>query len=303
VDTASVTLSWSCDDPDGDPLTYSLLLQNDLQNYLIDTIAGLTDTSYTIDSLHPDIFYNWKIDAEDEHGALTSGNWWFFVTEDVVVNFPDIALEIAVREYLELPVGDIHASDLHYIYEFDVSHHGIQLLDGMQYMYQLHSLRLENNLISGLAPLSQLSWLNGLYLDNNKVSELSPLSQLTDLEYLSSNNNQITDISSLSNMTGLESLYLFNNYLTDISPIAQLVFLHNLGLDSNYISDVSPLSDLILLHFVYLSSNQITDIESLANNLGLNYLDVIYLYDNPLDSMSINVYIPTLEARGVEVFY
>lgn len=48
---------------------------------------------------------------------------------------------------------------------------------------------------------------------------------------------------------------------------------------------------------------EITNIEPLVNNIGLGSGDYVYLYNNPLDSMSVNVYISALEARGVSVYY
>jgi len=50
-----------------------------------------------------------------------------------------------------------------------------------------------------------------------------------------------------------------------------------------------------------LGSNQISDIEPLVSNLGLAQGDAVQLDYNPLSCTSINVYIPELQARGVNV--
>jgi len=54
---------------------------------------------------------------------------------------------------------------------------------------------------------------------------------------------------------------------------------------------------------LHLNNNQITDIEPLVNNMGLSEGDIVDLQDTPLSTESINVYIPQLEARGVEVLW
>ena len=76
-----------------------------------------------------------------------------------------------------------------------------------------------------------------------------------------------------------------------------------LHLSDNHISDVSPLENLANLRHLYLSGNQISDIEPLVNNPGLSKGDRVDLTDNPLSTESIDVYIPQLEARGVEVLW
>ena len=50
-----------------------------------------------------------------------------------------------------------------------------------------------------------------------------------------------------------------------------------------------------------LKVNNISDISPLVENSGLSMGDTIDLRGNPLSTESVNVYIPQLEARGVEV--
>jgi len=49
--------------------------------------------------------------------------------------------------------------------------------------------------------------------------------------------------------------------------------------------------------------NSISDISPLVENSGLSEGDTVDLGDNPLSATSINVYIPQLEERGVDVRY
>ena len=113
------------------------------------------------------------------------------------------------------------------------------------------------------------------------MSDISPLANLTNLTWLGLDSNQISDISALAGMTALNWLFIENNQITDISALANLVS----------------------LTILRLTSNQISDISALVDNQGLGEGDVIELPNNPLSNDSINIYIPELEARGVDVYY
>ncbi len=173
-------------------------------------------------------------------------------------------------------------------------------LSGMNYLY---SLTLTDNQITDISPLSENTHLSRLYLGQNQISDLSPLSGLDTLYSLWINNNQISDLSPLSETQAIQNLYLHNNQITDISPLSNLVLLSYLELENNAVEDISALENLALLYLVNLAENMVTNIEPLVNNLGINYGDTIYLLNNPLDSVSINIYIPELQARGVTVNY
>ena len=79
----NVDLSWSCEDPDGDDLTYTV--------YFADTTPpvsmvadDLTSTSYDLGTLDYGETYYWQIIATDEYGVSTDGPIWQFT----VINAP-----------------------------------------------------------------------------------------------------------------------------------------------------------------------------------------------------------------------
>ena len=106
-----------------------------------------------------------------------------------------------------------------------------------------------------------------------------------------------------TDLEGLIELYAQQRGITDLSGLEHCTSLTHLQLGDNQISDISPIQNLTSLTYLYLSGNQISDIEPLVNNPGLSEGDTIDLRDNPLSVTSIDVYIPQLEARGVEVLY
>lgn len=134
--------------------------------------------------------------------------------------------------------------------------------------------------ITNLTGLEYCSNLTELHLFDNQVSALSPLSSLTNLTILNLDKNQVGDLSPLASLTSLTWLGFWNN---------------------REISDLSPLSDLTNLDYLQLGGNQISDISPLVQNIGLGSGDIVYLSDNPLSDDSLEVYIPQLEERGVEI--
>jgi internalin A len=167
----------------------------------------------------------------------------------------------------------------------------------------LTQLEVGYNQISNISPLTSLGNLMYLELDGNQISDISPLSGLTNLTELYLTQNQISDISPLASLISLVDLYLRENQISDVSPLASLANLTTLELMQNQISDISPLASLTELNYLDLAGNQISDIEPLVDNSGVESGDFVDLQGNPLDSTSIDTWIPALQARGVEVHW
>jgi hypothetical protein len=74
-----VTLSWTCTDPDGDPLIYDVRMALSGGSYT--TISsGQADTFLTVTGLEYGTAYDWNIAAEDNYGLRTLGPHWTFTT-------------------------------------------------------------------------------------------------------------------------------------------------------------------------------------------------------------------------------
>ncbi|MFO7774146.1 MAG: leucine-rich repeat domain-containing protein [Dehalococcoidia bacterium] len=247
------------------------------------------------------------------------------IVDEEPIYFPDPNLRAAIREAISKPTGDIYPSDLEGLTELDAAWKDIANLTGLEYCGSLTSLVLAKNQISDISALSNLTSLEVLSLEGNQINEISPLSNLTSLTFLALDSNPIDDISPLANLTTLEILVFYDNPIEDISPLVNLTNLTDLGLEygqisdisplvtltnlewlslvGNQIEDISPLTNLTNLTHLHLGDNEISDIEALVDNPGLAEGDRVYLYNNPLNSDSINIYIPQLEARGVDVYY
>ncbi|MCX6671859.1 MAG: Ig-like domain-containing protein, partial [Euryarchaeota archaeon] len=71
-------LSWTCSDPDGDPLTYDVYFGVSSSPPLI--ASNISATTYDPGTLSYETLYYWKIVAWDNHGLSTEGPLWHFTT-------------------------------------------------------------------------------------------------------------------------------------------------------------------------------------------------------------------------------
>ncbi len=165
----------------------------------------------------------------------------------------------------------------------------------------LSDLRLTNNNIVNISPLTACTALDILFLEGNNISTIPDLSGLSVLDHLTLSYNEISDISGLSLPASLESLTLAGNSITDISALSALTSLARIDLSSNLIVDISALEWTTSLTSLDLSNNLITNIKPLDDNVGIS--GEIYLNANPLDDVSVNTYIPSLEGKGITVIY
>ena len=164
----------------------------------------------------------------------------------------------------------------------------------------LTELRLNCCQIGDIAPLSNLTSLTSLHLNHViEIIDLIPLSFLTSLTDVYIEGSQIIKLTPLSNLTGLKHLCLRYCEIGDLSALSNLTALTHLYLDGNQITDLTPLSTVTGLEQIDLDFNQISDISPLVENSGLGSGDTFAVSYNPLSTMSVNVYVPQLQQRGV----
>ncbi len=212
------------------------------------------------------------------------------LAEDVV-EIGDAALRRCVEQALDKAAGEtITNSDMASLTYLGCYAGELSNLAGLEFGTSLTDLRIYADDISDLSPLAGLESLTNLELEFNSISDISPLSGLTSLNYLTIGPsrtkaerevNPIDDISALSNLTSLNVLLLF----------------------WTHVADVSPLRDLTALNNVYLVDNRICDIGPLAQNVGLVAPDLVSLDGNPLGAAAHDTHIPTLQGRGVSVYF
>jgi len=121
------------------------------------------------------------------------------ITDSTVITFADKNLEIAIREKIEYPTGDILKDDVDKITNLENTQgKHITNLSGIENLTDLTLLDLSNNEITNLEPLIELTSLTNLSLDNNKIDNIEPLKKLVSLTSLDLANNKIKDFAPIS---------------------------------------------------------------------------------------------------------
>ncbi len=207
----------------------------------------------------------------------------------------------------------------------DLGNNDIYLINSLSNINELSYLILGYNKIEDISPLSGLSELKYLALNSNPIIDLLPISnldslntlELIDLEQIDLSdinalklqtlyltNTPVQNLDPIAEMHELEFLFMKNCSLTEIDSIVSLPKLGKLYLNDNNIIDISPLEKMYNLFELELGNNNITDILPLVNNYGLGGgQDYVFLYNNPLNEISINTYIPQLQNRGVVITF
>jgi Leucine-rich repeat (LRR) protein len=129
----------------------------------------------------------------------------------------------------------------------------------MKDLVEITNLELFRNDISDMSPVSNMSKLNRFHIGGNSISSLEPLRHLTELVILDANDN---NISSLEPVEG-HSLYTWftvaGNPITDISLIVNFPALQTLNISHTNISDISPVQDKTTLFHLDMAELQLTD--------------------------------------------
>lgn len=171
----------------------------------------------------------------------------------------------------------------------------------LKYMNNLKILWLNDNSITNLQPISELTSLVELHLGNNNISDISSLAKLKNLTMLSIKTNCISDISALEGLTGLKTLSFSDNNISDISALKNLTSLERLWINNNNISDISCLKNCTRMIQLDLVNNKINDISCLSEMADLLYL---YMSYNPINDISalekINLRILDISNTSVE---
>ena len=194
-------------------------------------------------------------------------------------------------------------SDLTRLEFLDLSDNGISNVSALSYLINLTGLRLSDNSISNISALSGLTRLEGVDLDNNGISDVTTLSNLTNLTVLWLAGNDISNISALSRLTRVEFLDLDNNSIADVSVLSNLTNVEWLWLAGNGVSNLAALSRLARLEWLDIANNRVTDLAPLVANTGMDSGDLLDVRNNPLNATSINVHVPALQRRGVDVAF
>lgn len=160
------------------------------------------------------------------------------------VEFPSHCLELAVREALDRPLGEITYGDLEQVERLALVGNEV-LEDPSSYSYYMNDMTGDTSRgdVSDLSLLASMPNLEEVWLCRQQITDLSPLEGLP-LTTLVLCDNYIEDLSPLSSLTGLTTLWLGGNTPSDLTPLAGLTMLRNLNLDGVGGDGLTPLNSL-----------------------------------------------------------
>ena len=174
----------------------------------------------------------------------------FTEVKDAVTANADGGITVTINHFSWYVLGDEPPV---LIVEVDFSDKGItdrqlaEMVESGEIPANVTHLKLQNNKISHIAPLSVLSDLRQLSIWGNEVNSLTALSGLTNLHAFWAGGNQISDLTPLAGLTNLRWLHLPWNQITDVTPLAGMTKLLELHLDNNKIKDISALYGMMNL--------------------------------------------------------
>ena len=263
-----------------------------------------TTYTYTVPNLVNGATYTIELRARDASGVgrSASATVTLSASPDNPVTIEDAALRAQVAAILGKAATDpITQGDMARLSTLAAPSAGIQDIAGLEAAINLTTLNLEANSVFDLAPLADLGRLTSLNLGNNGISDASLLAGLTRLTELRLGLNRVEDLEPLQSLTTLTALHLARNGIRDISPLAALTGLETLKLGDNDIADLTALRGLRELTELGLVSNEVEDIAPLVDNRGLDQDDIVDLRANPLSEHAIEIQVPSLRRRGVNV--
>ena len=134
-------------------------------------------------------------------------------------------------------------------------------------LVNLETVNLSNNKIKSIENIS--GNMEELSIDNNELTSLSGVQNLSKLKILSVSNNQINSLSELESLEELENLNINKNQIRDVSGLVNCPKLKYLYMDNNYIANFENLSNLSSLE-KYSAYNQNMAVEIKEKIVGEN---------------------------------
>jgi hypothetical protein len=254
------------------------------------------------------------------------------VDSDIPIIIPDSALEAAIRDHLDYPVGEITRPIMEQLTGLSCHGEGIVSLVGLELAVNLRTLDIPANQFTDLSPLANLPNLELLKVHFNNLTEINVLLQIPNLQEVHLNHN-LLDLTSGSDARNVieelkvrgvkvyhdafpptpdeEAITIPDSILESVlredlnypagqiteSVLGCLAFLHS-G-DYRGISDLTGLEYATNIEEIYMPGNQVEDITVLLSLPNLRWVNI---EDNPLDSSARTV-IEELISRGVTVVH
>jgi len=254
--------------PSGDPVVYTF--SDDQEKYKLAVQLFEADDIYNAYTLFK------ELDGFDTGDYLAECKR---ALKTVQIENPFVAGKIkkALKER-GVPIGQyLYVYQAEALESLDLSACRIDNLDFIRSFPNVKELILDENGISDLTPLQDLSSLVSLSLAKNNISDVSPLISLSDMQYLNLNDNLLEDVSALNNLTSLKEINLSFNDIYTIEGLTNLSNLESADLSYNLITSVSAL-EYSPIKELNIMNTDIDDLNAVANFSELESLKAGFRY-------------------------
>ena len=144
--------------------------------------------------------------------------------------------------------------------ELNCSNKAIYKLDGINYLPNLRKLVLNDNNITDLSPIQNLTQLTQLQVNNNLVKTFNFSNMI--LEVIQINSNYISDMSSLGLPTTIKTLLVNDNKIKGNVDLTRYTGIISLGLANNEITGIKLGSNNLVN--LYVGDNDISSIDDIT---------------------------------------
>jgi Leucine-rich repeat (LRR) protein len=185
-------------------------------------------------------------------------------------------------KYIEHSFKDIKENCIY----LDCNNNKLTSLKEIENLTQLQELYCNFNKLTSLKGIENLTQLQELYCSYNPLISLREIQNLTKLQYLDCSYNQLTSLEPLRNLIYLKKLNCIYNKLTSLEDIKNLIQLQILDCYNNELISLKGIENLTQLQYLNCNINKLISLKGIENLTQLHYLECSY---NKLSSLPLSL--------------